>query len=83
MDEKKLATIFSNVLEIPLGEINDEITYNVSKNWDSLAHMVIVAAIDEAFDIMLEMTDIVDMSSFAKAKEIVNKCLLEKSGSNR
>ena len=37
--------------------------------------MALVAEIEAAFDIMLETDDIIDMSSFAKAKEIVAKYL--------
>jgi len=35
--------------------------------------MAMVASIEEAFDIMLDTDDIIDMSSFAKAKEIISK----------
>lgn len=41
--------------------------------WDSVGHMGLVAAIEEAFDIMLEPDDIVDMNSFEKGKEILAK----------
>ncbi|ACM92125.1 hypothetical protein NAMH_1601 [Nautilia profundicola AmH] len=37
--------------------------------------MTLVAAIEDEFDIMLDTDDIIDMSSFAKAKEIVAKYL--------
>ena len=35
--------------------------------------MTLVAAIEDEFDIMLETDDVVDMSSFRKAIEIVEK----------
>lgn len=41
--------------------------------WDSVGHMGLVAALEEAFDIMLETEDIIDLSSFEKGKEILNK----------
>ena len=41
--------------------------------WDSVGHMGLVAALEEAFDIMLEPDDIVDLSSFEKGKEILGK----------
>ena len=37
--------------------------------------MALVAAIEEGFDIMIDAEDVIDMSSFAKAKEIVAKYL--------
>ena len=41
--------------------------------WDSVGHMGLVAALEEAFEIMLEPDDIVDLSSFEKGKEILGK----------
>ena len=35
--------------------------------------MGLIAAIEEAFDIMMETDDIVDLSSFDKGKEILKK----------
>lgn len=76
MLESKLAAIFAKVLEMPLDEVTDQTQYNTTKNWDSVAHMVIVAAIDDAFDIMLETTDIIAMNTFKKAKEIMQRYLV-------
>jgi acyl carrier protein len=45
--------------------------YNKIQNWDSVAHMTLVAAIEEAFDIMFDTDDVLDMSSFNKALEII------------
>lgn len=41
--------------------------------WDSVGHMGLVAQLEEAFDIMLEPDDIVDLSSFEKGQEILSK----------
>lgn len=41
--------------------------------WDSVGHMGLVALLEEAFEIMLEPDDIVDMSSYAKGKELLAK----------
>ena len=35
--------------------------------------MTLVAALEEAFDIMMEMDDIIDMSSYEKAIELMKK----------
>jgi acyl carrier protein len=40
---------------------------------DSTAHMCLVMSIENRFDIMLEMQDVIDMSSFHKAQEILRK----------
>ena len=41
--------------------------------WDSVGHMGLVAALEEAFEIMLEPDDIVDLSSYEKGQEILGK----------
>jgi len=47
--------------------------YAKTPGWDSVAHMRLVAAIEAAFDIMLDTDDVIDMSSFRKAREILHK----------
>lgn len=42
-------------------------------SWDSVGHMGLIAALEEAFDIMLEPDDIVDLSSYEKGQEILAK----------
>ena len=70
---KKLTEIFTEVLEIDADLVKDDLKYNAIPEWDSIAHMALVAELDDAFDIMLDTDDILDMSSFAKAKEILTK----------
>ncbi len=41
--------------------------------WDSVAHMVLMATLEEAFDIMLDTDDVIDFGSFEKGKEILRK----------
>ena len=41
--------------------------------WDSVGHMGLVAALEDAFDIMLDTDDIIDLSSYEKGKEILAK----------
>lgn len=72
-NEKKLKTVFKEVLEINETEVVDELTYNTISQWDSIAHMALVAEIEEQFNIMLDTDDVLDMSSFAKVKEILSK----------
>jgi acyl carrier protein len=72
---KNLAQIFSNSLGLPIESVNDNLKYSEVPEWDSVAHMTLIAAIEEAFDIMIDAEDVVDMSSFAKASQIVTKYL--------
>lgn len=69
----KLTAAFVEALQIQPETVTDSLEYNTIKEWDSVAHMTLVAALEEAFDIMLDTDDIIDMSSVAKAKEILTK----------
>jgi len=71
--EQKLKTIFASSLGIDENLVNDGLRYAEIPQWDSVAHMVLVANIENDFDIMIDTDDVIDMSSFAKAKEIVCK----------
>ena len=41
--------------------------------WDSVGHMSLVAALEEAFDIMMDTDDIIDFNSYEKGKELLAK----------
>ena len=73
--ESKLKSIFAESLGIDESVVTDNLRYAEIPQWDSVAHMALVAAIEEGFDIMIETEDVIDMSSFEKAKQIVNKYL--------
>jgi acyl carrier protein len=44
--------------------------YGAVPEWDSVAHMHLVAALEEAFDISLSDDDISRMTSFSEIEEI-------------
>jgi acyl carrier protein len=73
--EEKLKKVFAEALGIDESIVTDTLKYNEIEEWDSVAHMSLVAEIEDAFEIMLDTDDIIDLSSFAKAKEIVAKYL--------
>ena len=51
----------------------DGLTFQSIPEWDSVGHMGLIAALEEAFDIVFDTDDIVDLSSFEKGKEILAK----------
>ena len=73
MNKDKLKTCFTEALGIPLEKVTDDLTYNTVREWDSVAHMTLVAQIETAFDIMMETDDILAMSSVGEAVEILKR----------
>jgi acyl carrier protein len=49
------------------------LVYQSVLSWDSVGHMSLIAQLEEAFDIMIDTDDIIDLSSYKKGKEIINK----------
>ncbi len=50
-----------------------ELAYGKHENWDSIAHMNLVACLESEFDIMLDTDDVIGMSSYPVAIEILKK----------
>lgn len=71
--EKQILEIFCDVFSVPADVDTSELIYNDYPGWDSVGHMTLVAALEEKFDCMLEMDDILDMSSYAKICEIMKR----------
>lgn len=71
--EDRIFKQFAEVLGLEASVDRAELVYNEYPGWDSVGHMTLVAALETEFDCMLEMDDILDMSSFNKAVEIMSK----------
>lgn len=67
---EKYNQAFMDSLEIAEEQLNG-LNYQDIPAWDSVGHMGLVAAIEDAFDIMMDTDDIIDLSSYEKGKEIL------------
>lgn len=45
--------------------------------WDSVGHMALMAALEEVFEIEIDIDDIIDFSSFEHGKVILQKYKIE------
>jgi len=73
VSNESLVKVFADALAIAPARINDQLAYNSIEEWDSTAHMVLVAAIEQHFGVMLETQEVLGLSSFDKAKEILGR----------
>jgi acyl carrier protein len=71
--EQRVLKVFIDVLEIKENIDTARLKYNETLNWNSLAHITLVSALEGEFDIMLDPDDILAMSSYDKAVDIVRK----------
>lgn len=73
MNEARLKKCFVESIGIPERDVVDGLAYSTIKQWDSVGHMALVAAIEGEFNVMLDTDDIIAMSSVAVAKQILQK----------
>lgn len=70
---EKIDFAFTQAFNLDAAVDRSALAYNVSPGWDSVGHMALVAALEEQFDCMLEMNDILDMSTYSMVCEIMKK----------
>jgi acyl carrier protein len=71
MNIEELKQIFLDSLEVTNVDF-DNLNYR-DQGWDSVSHMVLISAIEDKYDIMLDVDDVIALSSFNKCVEILSK----------
>lgn len=69
----KYDQVFITSLGVQHEQLNADLVYQSVPAWDSVGHMAMMAALEGAFDIMLDPDDIIDFSSYQKGFEILAK----------
>lgn len=69
---EKYKNAFVEALEVNEADV-EGLEYQAIPQWDSVGHMGLVAAIEDAFDIMMDTDDIIDFNSFNKGIELLKK----------
>ena len=73
MSEAKYKEAFLEGLAIDDDIKIEKLKFNDIEEWDSIGHMGLMSALEEAFNISIETDDIVDFSSYEKGIEILSK----------
>lgn len=69
---EKYNEAFKSVFEVTEDQLPG-LKYQDIPSWDSVGHMQLIAALEDAFDIMMDTDDVIDLSSYEKGKEILEK----------
>jgi len=70
---EKYNNAFCESFSIDESDLGDSLEYESIDEWDSVGHMGLIAEIEEAFDIQMEMDDVIDFGSYNKGKELLKK----------
>ena len=71
-NQEKYKAVFRESFGIDDSKIHG-LNYQDIPEWDSVGHMGLMTSLEEAFNIEMEIDDIIDLSSFEKGKEILSK----------
>ena len=72
-NSEKLFNSFAEALGIDVSSVSDGLEYQSIPEWDSISHMILISQLEEDFEVSIDTDDVIDMSSVAKAKEILSK----------
>lgn len=72
-NKSKYDSIFMEVFEINQADLTEDLEYQSINSWDSVGHMSLMAELEDAFEVMLEMDDIVDFGSYKTGIETMKK----------
>ena len=64
---------FISSFAIDENALKNNIEYNSIPEWDSIGHMAMIAELEEAFGISMDIDDIIEFSSYKKGIEILKK----------
>ena len=70
---EKYNNAFVNVFGAKAEDLNDNFGKETVEEWDSVHQLGLIAELEEAFDIMFDPEDIMNMTSYAKGKTLLSK----------
>lgn len=68
----KLFKILSDVLDIDIENVNENLGQDNTEDWDSVTHLTLMAEIEDEFEISLEPEEIEKMKNVAAILKILN-----------
>jgi acyl carrier protein len=71
--DAKVENVLSEVLQMPVTAITDDLTMKDVDAWDSLKHMELIVALEQSFDIQLSFDEIVAMQSVSQIKRVLRE----------
>tara|TARA_Y100001935_G_C17309666_1_gene514908 strand:+ start:5653 stop:5880 length:228 start_codon:yes stop_codon:yes gene_type:complete len=71
--ETKFREIIAEVLEVTKEEVDVGIKLDLEGNWDSIAHLSFISAIDSTFDIQLDGDDLLLCDNTSDLINLLNK----------
>lgn len=71
MVSEKLDGAFRRALELDDSIVPSSLAYRSVQQWDSIGHITLVAELESTYDVMFSTEEVVALSSYAKAAELL------------
>lgn len=71
--KERLKSVFAQALDLDPATKIEELRYRDIDKWDSLGHMALVAAIEDEFDVQFDTDQVIDMSAFKVAYDMLRE----------
>ena len=73
MERQRLIEVIAEQLDIPEDSVGPNVGPGVIEEWDSLANIVIITAIEKEFAVKFSMQDIIDIKSVADIELLLSR----------
>lgn len=70
---EKYNNAFVEVFGAQVEQLNDEYGKDTVEEWDSVHQLSLVPLLEEAFDILFDPEDIMELTSYGKGRELLRK----------
>ena len=74
---EKYNKVFMDVLRVKESALNDTFTFKAVPQWDSVAHLSLITALEDTFDLMFDSEDILHYESYENGKKILKRMGIE------
>ncbi len=75
VNEADLQQVMADIFNVSIDEITAESSMENIENWDSIRHMNLVIALEEAFSIEIPDEDAANITSYSLIKLVIEECM--------
>jgi acyl carrier protein len=69
----RVEAVVARVLNVDPSDVNDQSSNETMAEWDSMAHLSLIAGLEEEFKVSLAVTDALEMTSVLRIKQILTE----------
>jgi len=71
--DQRIGKVFHDLFGIAPGDCNDTTSMEAVKGWDSVNHLTLVYALEEAFNVQFSPEDISELTSVGRIKALLSQ----------